>query len=599
MQNNRLIAALRICGTVLISAAVTLPIGYYWGDRGMAWFPETVDLLFISLFLGIGCFLGSTVLSDTAPHDRKAFVMRKRTLGLSALLVGVVSLHFVGCQMADKTPLTQLPADTFQATVQSHLELLDSYDKEMDALLDQMANHTNLFRSPDRPLAASDEQFLRQCWLALYDYAYSIDQIRRTYHDWYHFDISRSKRPGHVQSFLLLYGADVISYEKALRVIRLIDQNPNVAAFLNTPHPDSRLDANSYSTLKQQLFGSDCHTRFVSGRLYLQWLQDGLAARSSQYAGPCLPLWDTIDARLAVVNQIDVMDRGKVILDSDMEHLRSAFTSVWFPAQKGVAEWMGDTRLHRVGQYLITPELQNQLNETLQPGDILLSRKNWYLSNVGLPGFWPHAILYIGQPEKLTAYFNDPQVNEYLFQLTGRSMTLDQYLAQQYPNKWLRYTAGTGQSDYHVIEAIKYGVVLNPLSKACGDYLAAIRPNLGKVAKAQALIEAFRYLDKPYDFDFDFATDHALVCTELVWRSYRADTDKQGITLNLVEMAGRKTLPANEIAKAFVTDRQNEHPQFEFVCFIDANEKQEKAFFSDKEAFVQSVERAKWSFLQE
>ena len=98
---------------------------------------------------------------------------------------------------------------------------------------------------------------------------------------------------------------------------------------------------------------------------------------------------------------------------------------------------------------------------------------------------------------------------------------------------------------------------------------------------------------------FDFATDHALVCTELVWRSYRPDHDKAGLVLNLVEMAGRQTLPANEIAKSFANDLKRETPQFEFVCFIDANEKEKKAFFSDEEAFVESATRAKWSFLQE
>ncbi|MHC4926089.1 MAG: YiiX/YebB-like N1pC/P60 family cysteine hydrolase [Planctomycetota bacterium] len=598
MSKQKIITILRITGAVLTSSFLTLPIGYYLGDRGLKWFPETIDIMLICLFLGITCFLGSAMLTGLTRPKGESKIIKKRILILPLLLVLIVSLHFISCQLSNQTPLTQLPAEEFQQTVQSHHELLDTYDKEMDSLVHQMQSREELFNNPDRSLTASDEVFLRQCWLALYNYAFGVNQIRLFYQDWYHFDISRSQRPRHVQSYLMVYGADIIGYEKALRIIDLINQNPTIVAFLNTPHPDTTIGEDSFSKLKRQLFGSDCHTRIVSGSVYLQWLEQGLKARNAQYAGTCLTLWNTIDSRLALVDQMDTLDRGKTVLDADIEYLRQGFSHVWFPAQKSVAEWMGDTRLHRVGQYLITPKLQETLIDTLEPGDIMLSRKNWYLSNVGLPGFWPHAILYIGNPDKLAAYFDDPQVNQYLFELTGKDISFVQYMSSQYPHKWLRYTAGTGHSDYHVIEAIKYGVLLNPMSKACGDYMAAIRPKLDKIAKAQAIIEAFKHLDKPYDFDFDFATDHALVCTELVWRSYRPDNAKQGITLNLIEMAGRKTLPANEIAKAFIQDRQSENRQFDFVCFIDTSEKQEKAFIADEEAFIESVSRAKWSFLQ-
>ncbi len=590
---------LKIAGIALLSSIFTLSAGYYIGDKGMRWFPDTWYLLLMCLFLGICCLLGSTFIAGPLRTTEKGKRLKKRVFVLSLMMPGICLILFVGCQLQKRTPLTALDHGDLETAIAAHLELLETYDKEMESLLGQMHTHPALERTENRPLSLSEETFLRDAWLGLYEYAFGIDQIREFYRDWYRFDISRSQRPRHVQSFLLQYAADVILYDKALRAIDLLKQNPNAVKLLNAPHPESGLGANSFSRFQLDLFGADCHTRIYSSRLYAEWLRHGLNADSAAWSGPCLGLWETAETRLAILDKMDVIDRSRILLDADLELIRQGASRTWFPLQKGVAEWMGDTRLHRVGKYLIDPPLREALNDRLQPGDILLSRKNWYLSNVGLPGFWPHAILYIGQPEKLAAYFDDPAVTAYLTTLTGENITFAQYMNSRFAQKWLQYQAGNGKTDYHVIEAIKYGVLLNPLEKACGDYLAAVRPKLDKVAKAQAVIQAFAHLDKPYDFDFDFATDHALVCTELVWRSYQPDTHKQGLRFDLVEIAGRKTLPANEIAKCYVQGAENGNCQFEFVCFIDAAEKEQKAYFAAEADFIESVKRAKWSFLQE
>ena len=589
---------LRIAGIVLISSIFTLSIGYYIGDRGVLWFPNTVYSLLSCLFLGVCCLLGSTFISGAVRTTAKGKRLKKRVFFLCLMLFVICTMLLISCQLQKQTALTSLSPEDFEITVSSHLELLEVYDKEMESLLKQLYSRPVLATSGE-PLSGSQEKFLRECWLSLYDTAFGLDQIREFYQDWYRFDISRSQRPRHVQSYLLWHSADVILYDKALRTIEMIKQNPNAVKFLNAPHPDNPLGPDSFSRFQLDLFGADCNTRIYSSQLYSEWLQQGLNADSVAYSGPCLPLWEIIESRLAALEEMGLVDHGKAVLDADFELIRKGVTRVWFPLQKGVAEWMGDTRLQRVGKYLITPELREELNGLLEPGDILLSRKNWYLSNVGLPGFWPHAILYIGQPDKLTAYFDDPAISDYLKKLTGEDATFEQYMTDRFPQKWLQYKAGTGKTDYHVIEAIKYGVLLNPLSKACGDYMVAIRPKLDKVAKAQAVIQAFSHVGKPYDFDFDFATDHALVCTELVWRSYQPDTHKNGLHLELVEMAGRKTLPANEIAKCYANEKQQNTQQFDFVCFIDASEEEQKAYFSDENAFLESVNRAKWSFLQE
>lgn len=590
---------LRGAGAFLVSCVFTISVGYYLGDKGYRWFPNMVDILLICLFAGLGCLLAAAVSKGVTQGYGTRRRVKKRIFWLCLMLVLVVAVHFVGSQMQKQTSLSVLSKEEFATMVSLHLEQLDSFDREMESLLKTMEGCPAFTTTRDQPLSAGDETALRQIWLSLYDYAFALDHIRREYQDWYGFDVSRSQRPFRVQSFLMHYGTDVILYEKALRIIETIKLNPNAVTFLNAPHPGSDVGEGSFSRFQLDLFGGDCGMRINAGRVYLVWLEEGLDARAAKYCGVCLPLWSTVQTRLAVLDRMGLAAHSIALMDADMELLRQGVSRVWFPAQKGVAQWMGDTRVRRPGRYLITQELQQELNETLEPGDVLLSRKNWYMSNVGLPGFWPHAILYVGQPDKLAAYFEDPAVSAHLKTLAGKEMSFENYMAERFGSVWQRYRAGTGTSDYHVIEAVKYGVLLNPMSKACGDYMVALRPKLDKTAKMQAIIQAFSHLDKPYDFDFDFATDHALVCTELVWRSYRPGQQKQGIRFTLKEIGGRKTLPANEIAKLYRDQKENGEGQFDFIAFVDASEDEQKAYFSDEAAFVESVDRQKWSFLQE
>jgi hypothetical protein len=600
MKSQKTAHFLYVAAIFMFGVSAALLAGYYLGDRGVRWFPVMADILLVCIIMGLSFLLTSTILSQAMGMTGKQLRFRKRVILLMTMAALIPLIHLASCQVQEKTPLTMLPPDAFQNVLSQNLELLTQYDTEMENAVDRLARQEEIFcDDPPSSLTLSQESFLRDSWLMLYDYSFAIHQIGDFYSTWHHFDCSRSTRKQHVQSFLMCYTADVILYEKALRIISLIKQNKTVVAFLNSPHPGYDIPENSFSHYQQELFGADFNSRVQSGRAYLQWLEKGLKTRNEHYAGQCLSLWDVADARIALLDKTDFIAHSREVIDADIEWVRKGMNDIWFPAQKGVAEWMGDTRVHRAGKYLITPPLQETLNQKLEPGDILLSRKNWYMSNVGLPGFWPHAILYLGEPSTLIRYFNTDEVGAYLTDLTGREITFEQYMSEQFGQKWQRYLAGTGQSDYHVIEAIKYGVVLNPLAKACGDYMAAFRPHLDKTVKAQAIINAFIHLDKPYDFDFDFATDHVLVCTELVWRCYRPDTTKVGLNLGTVEIGGRQTLPANEIAKYFVKQRNQPNHQLDFVCFIDASEKEQRAFFSDEETFAASVERAKWSFLQE
>ncbi len=183
-----------------------------------------------------------------------------------------------------------------------------------------------------------------------------------------------------------------------------------------------------------------------------------------------------------------------------------------------------------------------------------------------------------------------------------KAETFTGYLKERYPEKWKTYVHGKdllGAGPIRIIESISEGVSLTSIDHGMlVDYLGVMRPRLPKVEKAQAIARAFGYTGRPYDFDFDFLSDSTLVCTELVWKSYAPSAGMKGLKLPLVDVAGRRTLPANEIVKRFDLELDRPDRQLDFVAFLDGREASSDAVFADVSSFRKSHARVKWDVAQ-
>ena len=99
-------------------------------------------------------------------------------------------------------------------------------------------------------------------------------------------------------------------------------------------------------------------------------------------------------------------------LEQPLRDARDEGRELIYGVQSLVSTWMGDTKLREPGKALISHDQVKELSAKLQPGDIFLERRNWYVSNAFLPGYWPHAALYVGTPDDLRALglHHDPRV---------------------------------------------------------------------------------------------------------------------------------------------------------------------------------------------
>lgn len=587
----RLGRVLDLTGRLALPLGVGAVLGYYASDAGMPWLPSFVSALTVLatcalLAIVIGKWLQGTALVET----REGIGLRRRVAVLLGLAVLAAGAQLAVYYMRGPSPLTAMSETELDRAWRLDTRQYQIIDDELTALIDRLEGAT-MFES-EHALGAEEEAELLDAWRALYDSAIVLEQTRIFYEDWYRFDPSRAQRRQHVRAFLLSYAAELSLFEKSSRFAALVVANSNAKKFLDVPHAEIGLPADAFSRFRQELHGARDQARVVAGRQYLTFLDTTLHARRDAPGWNADWLWGRIDRNLQMLDDEHLIDTAEISVRADVQGLKRTVRRAWYPAQKEVAELMGDVRVKRVGWYLISDEQYETLRSELEPGDIVITRKNWYLSNLGLPGFWSHAIFYIGDPDTLDDYLDDENVRAWVRETTGRDESFAQMMTERFPVRWARYRRGTDHP-YELIEAVGEGVLLNTLPSAGGDYLAALRPRLDKLAKAQAIAEAFTHLDKPYDYDFDFATDHALVCTEVVWRSYRPGPGKTGLDLTLHNVAGRQTLHANEIIHAWADARGTENAQLDFVYFIDVTEDDTQAFVSDEDSLATSYERVK------
>ncbi len=585
-------------GYVLVSLGLGIAFGYWASDWEMRFFPTVSVAILLLMAAGLSLFaFGAQLERESKGHriiGRRAAV--SALLGLAAL--GGLLLTAVASR---PTALTTMADPDLRRTHELDARYFRELDRTLRGLVARMESRRELFsRDEVRLPNDEEEQFLLDVWGSFLDAAIALDELRRFHEDFYRFDLSRMERSRHLKSFLVTFGSELALFENASDLLSLIGKNENVERFLNVPRPERGIEGGSVTRMREELSGLTDLGRVSAGKRYLSYLEQVHQARSELAGESFSWLWDEVEHYVGRAERRGTVGAVSLSVSSDFAPILGDVKRMTFPVQKEVAEWMGDTRLKRpAGHYLVSPAQAEAMEEGLEPGDVLLSRKNWYLSNLGLPGFWPHAILYVGSNEVLSSSFDsDPDVREWVRRASGGDIPFSRYLEESYPLAWeRRASTGADEPRLSVVEAVSEGVIQNSLHGASGDFIAALRPRLSPLAKAQAIHKAFSFLDRPYDFDFDFATDHALVCTEVVWRAYRATGD--GLDLDLRPIAGRLTLPANEIARSFLDDRIKEERRFDFVYYLEGREREDRAAVAGVERFLATVNRSKWDFADE
>ncbi len=536
----------------------------------------------IALILAIRNHRRSQVMIDRKGRRFRRVLQERPALAIAvALLAAFAYLAWVAFPVQSSAFLT---ADTeaIEELIDSDIARLPVFTRGLSSVL---SGNYRLFRADINEMSLEDKDNLRHAWASYLDYAIQLDRLRTTHQYFYQINPVRT-RELHIRSFLIGYGAFVANYENAWRISIAVGENPFLETFLNEADTERSVPRDAFLMLKRGLTHPDNVVRLNAGQAYLKILESTTSGLQTNHV--------VIDARKRysfIAKKIG--EAPETLIDAPLDQFEDLTFKAWFPLQKSVALGLSMVRMvHR--ENLVSLADIEKLAPRLEPGDMMLERRNWYLSNVGLPGFWPHVALYTGGLEEMDAYFG-----ELVPALTGKD-SIAAYLSETNPTVLKAYQAtGPGQFNMRVIEALKGGIVLTPLEiSARADYLAILRPKLPKRDKLKALLNAFEFYGVPYDYNFDFATDNRLVCSELVYKSYLPRKFQKGIQFNIGTVSGRLVLPPNDIAREFDEEFGSPAADLEFVAFLDGNEAAQKAIEQGVDAFRVSWRRPKWDIAQ-
>jgi len=489
---------------------------------------------------------------------------------------------------ADVKPLTKLDKLELEVRLKADARAVEVERDGLRKVITFLDSRPDLFpASPSREahlLRREEKETVWKTWQQFLDYNVGLDSVVR-----YHASFHKLKGTAREESFLIGYAAMLAQYRAALEFIDRAERNAEWDKVLNDPVPELGLPGGMYAKLKFKFLNVSIASQFAAREVVMK-----------TFSGNQLP-----DLRAAIRDDAQyIWNAGKgggelLTIKNALKVVQNGANSAWLPVQSGVSEWMGDTKVYRTGRSLISQKQVEQLKQILQPGDVLLERREWFVSNVGLPGFWSHAALYIGTAEDRRAFFADTETQAWVKRQGESSGDLELLLQSRYPTTYKQ--SQTTQEPEHVvriIEAISEGVSLTTLEHSADcDSIAVLRPRLPKAEKAQAITRAFHYTGRPYDFNFDFATDSELVCTELVYKSYEPANGFKGLKFPLTEMLGRKLLPANEMAKQFDALEGTPQQQFDLVIFLDGQERKRSATEAPLAEFRSSWQRPKWHVL--
>lgn len=324
--------------------------------------------------------------------------------------------------------------------------------------------------------------------------------------------------------FLLAYASSCQAVWMARLLVDELANDKLVQRKINEGSPQNRIPRRVYTEIFKSLSDTD-------NAIKLQYMMNFVDANRAHI--------ESLSNDKLIGSIVTDLERLEVTLHpSQKEFIRLRFQYLWhaitrrFAVSKQASTFFILEKAGRVIAEIgdheskrVSSQIKEEALSLLEPGDVLITRHDFVASNLFLPGYWPHAALYIG---------TEAQRTQLGVELIGGTLSslVDSHKA-------------TISNDISTLEAKKDGVLFRSLDETLSvDEFIILRPKLSSDQIASGIKRVCKHEGKGYNFDFDFFRSDQLVCTEVVYRAFDGLSD---IQFNLIERAGRFSLSAEDI----------------------------------------------------
>lgn len=464
--------------------------------------------------------------------------------------------------------LSGLKSERIESMVREDVDRLKAVCAELDALAAKVVGLETSIREKQKAenrtfYKPEEDDQVRWAFVSYLSQRAALNSLAATYAS---YEAVREPEL-RARCFMVGYAAGCAAFEAGLQFVWTYRDNDSVRRKLNEGEPRWGLKPGMFD----RIYDSVSDARHLRTMHEMSALYDARRGDWTSAWPPDTYAW--LDARIVRGRdyvKAHAVSKSRAWLSRLTRQVKEDGYRPIYGAQTELSIWIGDTRITRDPPAITVDQIKVARAE-MRPGDIILERRNWFLSNAFLPGFWPHGALYVGSVDDIRrlGLADHPEVKSRL--------------------------AAFSKPDEHgelpsVVESVSEGVIFNTLSHSIhADHVAVLRPRkLSEKQIGEAIVRAFSHQGKPYDFEFDFFTSDKLVCTELVYRAYEGF-----LRFDLVRVMGRDTLPALEIARKFSKERSSADAELDFVLMLDALPGEQKAVRVGPEILIESIDREK------
>ena len=296
--------------------------------------------------------------------------------------------------------------------------------------------------------------------------------------------------------------AAITLYDNNKAMREAFDNSALLSSKLNESYPELSINAGFYSSSNMRAANPEYRKAMNDAVQYFNDNKPAIEAQLSQSASP-IP---TLYAYVAQSPYLHQLTGGNVFKEIVILPVKAAkgvlglsgrsLGGIKFTTSQVVGNTVGLVRW-RNGKLKNDAAMLKALQVQLQPGDILLEKTPFALTDKSIPGHFGHAAIYTGTAAQLSEMgaLTLPHVQKNLAKI---------------------------EAGHVVVEALRNGVQQDTLQDFMNiDDIAILRPKyLSPEARIEAVNLALGNLGKKYDFNFDVNTTETIVCSELIYIVY-------------------------------------------------------------------------------